>query len=110
MMKPSHSNNGAINFLGSLVLAAALSTFGSTVSAGTTNETMTKMVVRTSAPDVPPDSFAAKPKTIWRVGRKYGRIEEVPDPILGIHGLLICNEPDAWMINLVDKSGKHIVD
>jgi hypothetical protein len=27
-----------------------------------------------------------------------------------IHGLLIGNEPDAWMINLESMTGRHIVD
>ena len=27
-----------------------------------------------------------------------------------IHGLAVISEPDAWMINLFDKSAKHMVD
>lgn len=27
-----------------------------------------------------------------------------------IHGLVIVSEPDVWMVNLFDKSGKHITD
>ena len=44
------------------------------------------------------------------MGDKYGRLEEAPDLNLGIHGLLICNEPDAWMINLMTKTGIHDLD
>lgn len=73
-------------------------------------KTMTKMVVQLQSPDVPPDSFAAKPKTMYRAGTKYCRIEEVDDPDQNIHELMIVNEPDAWLINLDDHSGRHLVD
>jgi hypothetical protein len=73
-------------------------------------KTMTKMVVQLQGPDVPADSFAAKPKTMYRAGTQYCRIEEQDDPVQKIHGLTIVNEPDAWMVNLAAHSGKHIVD
>lgn len=44
------------------------------------------------------------------MGEKYNRSEEAPDPVSGIHGLIIINEPDAWIINLMDKTGTHMVD
>ena len=55
-------------------------------------------------------SFASEPKTLWRAGTRYARIAEVPDPQNHIHGLMIISEPDAWMVNLFDKSGRHMVD
>lgn len=73
-------------------------------------KTMTKMVVQLQAPDVPAESFAAKPKTLIRAGTQYCRTEEEPDPDQGIHGLMIVNEPDAWMVNLETKSAQHMVD
>jgi len=68
------------------------------------------MVVQLQSSDVPADSFAAKPKTMFRAGTQFCRIEEQPDPEHGIHGLMIINEPDAWMINLETKSAQHMVD
>lgn len=72
--------------------------------------TMTKMVVRLESPDVPQNSFAARPKTIYRAGNRYCRVEEAPDPEHRIHGLVIINEPDIWLVNLFDKTAQHQVD
>jgi hypothetical protein len=72
--------------------------------------TMTKVSVRLIAPETPSGSFAAQPKTFWRAGTKYARIVESPDAETHIQGLVIISEPDAWMLNLSDKSGRHVVD
>jgi hypothetical protein len=71
---------------------------------------MKKISTRVIEPKVDPDSFAAKPKVAWRAGNRYARVAEAPDPGAGIYGLSIVNEPDVWLINLYDKSGKHILD
>lgn len=71
---------------------------------------MTKIVSRMISPQVKPNSFAAKPKTLYLAGEKYARAEEQPDAEHGIHGPLITSEPDSWIINLSDKTGRHIVD
>jgi len=55
-------------------------------------------------------SFLAKPKVIYRAGTRYCRAEEAEDTENKIHGLLIVDEPDAWMVNLYDKSARHVVD
>lgn len=78
--------------------------------AGATGPSVTKIVSRLISPQIPPDSFAAKPKTVYIAGDSYARIEEEPDPAHGIHGLIVISEPDSWMINLLDHSGRHIVD
>ncbi len=56
-----------------------------------------------------PSSFAAQPKVAWRAGNRCARIAEAPDPGARIYVLSIINE-DVWLINLYDKSGKHILD
>ncbi len=71
---------------------------------------MTKIVFRSMSPDTAPDSFGAQPKTLYRVSDKYWRIEEAPDPARGIHNLRITREPDAWVINLLDNTARHIID
>jgi hypothetical protein len=71
---------------------------------------MTKVVVRLQSPDVPEGSFAAQPKTMYRAGTRYCRIEEMPDSERGIHGLVVINEPDAWLINLVTKTAQYQAD
>ena len=84
-----------------ILFAASCLTYG---------EDMTKVVFRTLEPPSPEGSFAAKPKTLYRYGSTKGRLEEEPDPAMKLHGLLICNEKDIWMINLWDKTGRHIID
>ena len=70
---------------------------------------MKKFEVRYVADDIEPSSFGAQPRTCYRAGDSYGRVEEAPDKPLGLHGLIIIAAPDVWMINLFDSSGKHIV-
>ncbi len=82
----------------------------STLVAQQAPKTMTKMEVILQASDVVPGSFATKPKVMYRAGTKYCRIEESPDEEHKIHGLVIISEPDVWMINSADKSGRHLVD
>lgn len=55
-------------------------------------------------------SFAAQPKSLYRIGSDKLRIEEAPDPANGIHGIVVVAEPNIWMANLYDNTGKHIVD
>ena len=38
------------------------------------------------------------------------RIQEALDSANGIHGLIVVAEPNIWMVNLYDHTGKHIVD
>jgi len=81
-----------------------------TLAADDTPKTMVKIVVHLEGPEVLEGSFLAQPKVIYRAGTKYCRVEETEDSQSKIHGLLIVNEPDAWMINLYDKSARHLVD
>jgi hypothetical protein len=71
---------------------------------------MTKIVLRSMKPDTALDSFGAQPKTLTRVSDKYSRIEEPPNPERGTHNLIITREPDAWVINLLDNTARHIID
>ena len=75
-----------------------------------TSNKMTKIVTRDTSPGIPVSSFILKPKTLYRIGETYGRIEEELDPALNIHGLIIISEPKMWIINLWDKTGQQIVD
>jgi hypothetical protein len=75
-----------------------------------TPKQMTKIVAQLQGPEIPADSFAAKPKTMYRAGSRYCRVEEEPDTKNGIQGLLVVNEPDYWMANLISKTARHGVD
>ena len=71
---------------------------------------MTKIVVRLSGPHIKAGSIAAMPKTIYRAGPHYARIEDPPDSRQGIQKLTIIAEPDAYSVNLIDKKGTHAID
>ena len=75
-----------------------------------TPKTMNRITVQLDGSEVPQDSFARKPKTIYRAGSNYCRVEEAPDPEHEIRSLLIVNEPNAWMVNLANKTARHTVD
>src|ERR1700733_11064825 len=85
----------------SLMVLFALSTFG---FGEQPPESMTKLSVRLQSPQIPEESFAAKPKIMYRAGNGYCRTEELPDTEHGVHGLMIINEPDVWMVNLLAKT------
>ncbi len=92
------------------VILAVLTLLAVPASAQLTNEKMMKIVMRDTTPGIPDSAFIKKPKTLYRMGRTYGRIEEMPDRREGVHGLMVVAEPKAWMINLADSSGKLIID
>jgi hypothetical protein len=76
-------------------------------------DTPSKMIhgiIQMSGTDIPAGSFASKPKIFWCASSQYCRIDEEPDPEHGIHGRLLINEPDAWLLNLADSTAKHMVD
>jgi hypothetical protein len=61
-------------------------------------------------PGIDSTSFAAQPMNIYRIGSDRLRVEEAADAANGIHGVVVDAEPNIWMANLYDGSGKHIVD
>lgn len=71
---------------------------------------MTKIVYRMTGPKIAPDAPITKPIAIYRAGEKYTRVEYSPDPSHNTQLLKITKEPDDWLINLADKSAKHMLD
>lgn len=57
-----------------------------------------------------PAGFPSQPTVEYFAGRRYGRVEEALDSVNHIHGLGITNEPNLWLINFLDHTGRHIVD
>jgi hypothetical protein len=72
--------------------------------------TMTKMLVRLSGPGIKPNSHSALPRTIYRAGPHYARIEDPPDARQQLEKVTIIAEPDAYSLNLLDKTGTHATD
>ena len=73
-------------------------------------ETMTKMVVRLSGPHIAAGSFPALPKTIYRAGESYARIEDPPDAKQKTEKLMIVAGRDAYSVNVIDKTGTHVTN
>jgi len=73
-------------------------------------KSMTKMVVRLMGPGIKPGSYAALPRTIYRAGPHYARMESPPDARQKQEKLTIIAEPDAYSVNLIAKRGTHAID
>jgi hypothetical protein len=106
----SHKSSAAAKVFAMIRLVLLVGFFGGVLFAEDLPKTMTKIEVILQSPDAPPGSFATKPKVFYRAGNRYCRVEEAPDPDQGIHGLMIINEPDWWMVNLFSKAARHGVD
>jgi hypothetical protein len=56
------------------------------------------------------DSFDAQTKKVWRIGKRYLRFEDAPNPQTRIHGLIIVAEPDIWIADRNTNQAQHTVD
>jgi hypothetical protein len=61
-------------------------------------------------PGIKPGSFAALPRTIYRAGDRYARMEDPPDARQRTEKLIIIAEPDAYSLNVIEKKGTHAID
>jgi hypothetical protein len=96
--------------LGLFAALLTLMAWPSPAAAACAPERMVRIVTHVASPPAEPGSFGAAPKTLYRLGTKYGRVEELPNPATKLHLLIVVNEPDVWMVNRVDRTGRHIVD
>jgi len=69
-----------------------------------------KIVVEDRSPDMSGHDYGALPRTIYRYRTTFARIEEPIDAANNIHGLIVFNEPNAWIVNLSKREGTHLVD
>ncbi len=60
---------------------------------------MTKMVVCLIGPGIKSGSFAALPRTMYRAGEHYARIEDPPHARQRVRKLIIIAEPDAYSVD-----------
>ncbi len=72
--------------------------------------TMTKIEVRLIGPGIKPRSHSAMPRKIYRAGAHFARMEDPPDARQQLQKVTIIAEPDAYSVNLMDKTGTHAVD
>jgi hypothetical protein len=68
---------------------------------------MARIVYRNLSPGVEADSAASQPRTLFRVGQHFGRMDYPPDPDAGTHLVVIVNEPQVWV---VDRERKTVVE
>jgi len=73
-------------------------------------EHMLKVVTRMDVPGVAPDHFSRVPKTLYRSGTAYGRVEEAYNQVTHLHLLIVVSEPDLWIVNLATRTGRHVRD
>jgi hypothetical protein len=83
---------------------------GSAAAATCAPPSLVHIVTTETTPGIDPQSFDAQPKSLFRQGAKHSRLEEQPDDRNKVHGLAVIDEPNIWMANLYDGTGRHIVD
>jgi hypothetical protein len=97
--------------LEAIALSVAVFGFAAPASAATCAPAkLVHIAVANVTPGIAATSFAAQPKNYYRIGNDKVRIEEALDSANRIHGIIVVAEPNIWMANLYDNTGKHIVD
>src|SRR5258706_2327439 len=69
-----------------------------------------KVVPAVDVPDAPADPVLRLPKTLYRQGERYARIEEAPSTDGDDQFLTVVAEPDVWTANLANRTGNYQKD
>ncbi len=93
-----------------IFVLAALACAGRAAAATCAPPKLVRMVIANVSPGIDAASFNARPKVYYRIGSDKVRIEEALDAVNGIHAVIVVSEPNIWMANLYDGTGKHFVD
>ncbi len=80
------------------------------VAAQADDDKMLYVEYRLAGKQIAADSFDAQTKKVWRIGLKYLRFEDAPNPQSKVHGLIIVAEPDIWIIDRNIDQAQHTVD
>src|SRR4249920_3685354 len=94
----------------SLALLIALLAPAANAADRSADRSMVYIEYRFIAVNIKPGSFEASVRKLWRYKDSYARVEEAPNPQTGIHGLLIANAPNSYLINRNTKVARHVVD
>jgi hypothetical protein len=93
------------------VIIVALSALATQAAAATCAPAgLVHIVTREITPGIDPVSFNAQPVSLFRQGARRSRLEEQPDEAHKSQALAVIDEPNIWMVNLTDRTGRHIVD
>jgi hypothetical protein len=93
-----------------LLIVLVLCTASPAVAATCAPASLVHIVTTETTPGIDPQSFDAQPKSLYREGSRHSRLEEQQDDKNMVHGLAVIDEPNIWMVNLFDGTGRHIVD
>jgi hypothetical protein len=71
---------------------------------------MVKIITTAEIPGASRDPFARAPKTVYRQGTRFGRVEEGFNPNTNLKLLIVVDEPHLWVSNLATAKGQYIRD
>ena len=71
---------------------------------------MVRIIYQNATPGLPENSLETVPKTLYRLGAKFGRLEQATRIGVETHGLLITNIPDRWKIDTITETGEYSYD
>ena len=91
-------------------LLTALLLASLTLSAQAADDNMLFVEYRVVSADLPPSSPETQPRKVWLLGKEFLRFEDVPNPETKVHGLIIVDEPDIWIIDRKKSQGQHAID
>lgn len=91
-------------------LLTALFLASSTLGAQAADDKMLYVEYRVVSEILSASSPEAQPRKIWLLGKEFLRFEDVPNPETKIHGLIIVDEPDIWIIDRNKGQGRHAID
>jgi hypothetical protein len=80
------------------------------LAARAADDKMLYVEYRLAGKQIQADSFDAQIKKVWRIGTRYLRFEDAPNPVTKIHGLIIVAEPDIWIIDRNTNQAQHTID
>jgi len=99
-----------MNLRAVFVALAAIPISASAVDRVCAPTSMLKVVTALDVPGAPKDHFVRKPKTLYRQGERFGRVEESRNTETGLHLLVVTSEPDMWVADLASKRGNYQKD
>lgn len=68
---------------------------------------MTKIVFRNITPGIDKNSYESQPVTVYLYSDNFIRVQEQPDKLQGLHGLMIVRNTESWSINLLDNTANY---
>ncbi|HEV8645390.1 MAG TPA: hypothetical protein VGR01_07450 [Burkholderiales bacterium] len=91
-------------------LVTALLLASLTLGAQAADDRMLFAEYRVVSANLAASSPETQPRKIWRLGKEFLRFEDVPNPETKVHGLIIVDEPDIWIIDRNKGQGQHATD